>query len=90
MLLPALAPNRTCLHRAMLVFQLLLGALAAPTPNFAQLLLGFDVEDGPEGAGAPCCQALVVFCMTFIKKCQLLTPLRDAATRLRVMRLASV
>ena len=37
-------------RRALLVFQLLLGALPAPTPNFAQLLLGFDVEDGPEGA----------------------------------------
>ena len=32
------------------MFQLLLGALSGPTPNFAQLLLGFDVEDGPEGA----------------------------------------
>jgi len=35
------------------VFQLLLGALSGPTPNFAQLLLGFDVEDGPEGACLP-------------------------------------
>ena len=36
-------------RRALLVFQLLLGAVPAPSPNFAHLLLGFDVEDGPEG-----------------------------------------
>ena len=62
---PALVHGRTCLCRAMLVFQLLLGALAGPTPNFAQLLLGFDVEDGPEGADRPRCQALSVFCTTY-------------------------
>lgn len=39
-------------ERAALVLQLLLDSLDAPTPNMAHILLGFDVEDGPEGANA--------------------------------------
>lgn len=36
--------------RAMLVLQLLLGSQQGPAPNLAHLLLGFNVEDGAEGA----------------------------------------
>lgn len=36
-------------ERATLVLQLLLDSLEAPAPNLAHILLGFDVEDGPEG-----------------------------------------
>ena len=35
--------------RAELVLQLLLAGLDAPAPNVGHMLLGFDVEHGPEG-----------------------------------------
>ena len=35
--------------RAELVLQLLLTGLDAPSPNVGHMLLGFDVEHGPEG-----------------------------------------
>ena len=41
--------NGSGVDRAMLVLQLLLGAVQGPAPNFAHLLLGFNVQDGPEG-----------------------------------------
>ena len=41
--------NSGGVDRAMLVLQLLLGAQGGPAPNFAHLLLGFNVQDGPEG-----------------------------------------
>ena len=37
-------------ERAALVLQLLLGSLDGQAPTLAHMLLGFDVEDGPEGA----------------------------------------
>ena len=49
--------------RSMLVLQLLLGAVQGPAPNFAHFLLGFDVEDGPEGAHNGCyLPADLLFC----------------------------
>ena len=35
--------------RAELVLQLLLSGLEGPAPNIGHMLLGFDVEHGPEG-----------------------------------------
>ena len=35
--------------RAELVLQLLLSGLEGPAPNVGHMLLGFDVEHGPEG-----------------------------------------
>ena len=36
-------------NRAELVLQLLLSGLEGPAPNIGHMLLGFDVEHGPEG-----------------------------------------
>ena len=43
--------------RAELVLQLLLAGLDAPAPNVGHMLLGFDVEHGPEGVD--CCTSLL-------------------------------
>ena len=45
--------NATDDERAALVLHLLLDSLEAPAPNLAHILLGFDVEDGPEGVQMP-------------------------------------
>ena len=40
-------------ERAELVLQLLLSGLDGPAPNVGHMLLGFDVEHGPEGMPLP-------------------------------------